>query len=54
MGFHAFLAISAFSHGVAGDNALGPAEANFMEIQISKFWADVMKNTCDRSANPSI
>lgn len=53
-GFHALLAISAFSHGLAGYNALGPAKANFVEIQIGKFWADVMKNTCDGSANPSI
>jgi len=39
---------------LAGYNAPGPAEANFMEIQIGKFWADVMKNTRDSSANPSI
>jgi hypothetical protein len=42
-GFHAFLAASAFSYSLAGYDALGPAEAYFMEIQIGKFRADVMK-----------
>ncbi|KQY13099.1 hypothetical protein ASE23_21610 [Rhizobium sp. Root73] len=51
--FHALLAASAFSHSLAGNDALGPAEAYFMEMQIGKFRADMMKNTCDGSASPS-
>jgi hypothetical protein len=39
---------------LAGNNALGPSEADFMEIQVGKFWADVMKNTCDGSPDPCI
>jgi hypothetical protein len=48
------LAASAISHGLAGFKALGPAEAYFIEIQIGKFRADVMKDTCDGSADPSV
>lgn len=44
----------AFSHSLAGSKALGPAEADFVEIQVGKLRADVMKSAGDSSPDPSI
>jgi hypothetical protein len=44
--------LSGFSHGLSGDDPLGPAEADLIEVQVSIPGADLMIDAGDGPTDP--